>query len=196
MWVQPPPPVQYRGVEKMVSRQAHNLKNGGSSPPSATNLIKPNKKQKMENNIKTGTWFNTKVEYVNIIDGKDKKFKENYVVEAFSCGEAENIAMDKLSCYTAGVDILSVTKCAFSEIIFMEDQNIDGEWYEAVVELISFDEKTNKEKKTKYKYLVEALNINAAVTAIDKYFKNSMVDYANVQVKKTNIVEVYTKEVE
>ena len=33
----PPGTVQYRGVEQLVARRAHNPEVGGSSPPSATN---------------------------------------------------------------------------------------------------------------------------------------------------------------
>lgn len=145
--------------------------------------------------IRTGTWFNVKTEHVAMTeDGKDKKFKENYVVEALSCGQAEEIAMEHLACYTAGADILSVTKCNFAEVSFIETNAASTEWYEATVQLITFDENTNKEKKTSKKYLVEATSINNAVKAVDDIFNGSVIDYVSVQVKLAKVVEVLKKE--
>lgn len=145
-------------------------------------------------NTKTSMWFNVKAEHVALVEGKDKKFKENYIVEAASCGQAEEIAMEKLACYTAGADILSVQKCQFSEVSFIEEDAASTEWYEATVQLITFDERTNKEKKTSKKYLVEATSINNAVKAVDEIFRGSVIDYVSVQVKLAKVVDVFVKD--
>ena len=45
------------------------------------------------------TWFECKVRYEKIVEGKTKKVTETYLIEAFSYTEAEARVMQELSPY-------------------------------------------------------------------------------------------------
>lgn len=61
----------------------------------------------------------------------------------------------------------------------------------AKLAFITIDEKTDKEKKTKVCYLVNAANINSALKNVDEIMGNTMIDYQTCNITETQIVDVF-----
>ena len=64
-------------------------------------------------------------------------------------------------------------------------------WYMAKLAFITIDEKTDKEKKTRVCYLVNAGNINAAIKNIEEVMAGTMIDYDTLNVSETQILDVF-----
>ena len=55
----------------------------------------------------------------------------------------------------------------------------------------SLDEKTGKEKKTAYYYLVQAEDLEHAKNNINEFMKSSMADYEISSISETSVLDVY-----
>ena len=140
----------------------------------------------------TAIWFEAKVRYDKTMeDGCLKKVTETYVIDALSFGEAENRILEKMGSYVSGeIDVCALKIAPYKEIFFA-DSNMDDKWYVAKLAFITIDEKTDKEKKTRVCYLVNAGNINAAVKNIEEQMAGTMIDYDTFNVSETQILDVF-----
>lgn len=121
--------------------------------------------------------------------------------------------------------VTNITPTAFHEIFFMNDgelvleneikkqqvaiqkgdkklsdspvnwNNTDARWYKAVLAFITIDEKTEKEKRSNVTYLVQAPTLPSAVSAIKLVMTGTMIDYQIIEVKETNIIDVFEHDV-
>ena len=57
--------------------------------------------------------------------------------------------------------------------------------------VITLDERSGKEKKTKAEYLVQAAEINGARTSFIEGMKGTLADYEIVSIKETPIMDVF-----
>lgn len=73
--------------------------------------------------------------------------------------------------------------------------NTDSRWYKAVLSFITVDEKTEKEKHSNVTYLVQAPTLPSAVSAIKLVMTGTMIDYQIIEVKETNIIDVFEHDV-
>lgn len=75
----------------------------------------------------------------------------------------------------------------------LEEQmkNTDTRWYKAKLQFITFDEKTEKEKKSNVLYLVEGTSLESARKNIDEVMGGTMIDYVIYAVSETPILDVY-----
>ena len=141
---------------------------------------------------RTAIWFEAKIRYEKMMeDGCLKKVTETYVVDALSFGEAENRILEEMTSYVSGEVEVCALKIAPYKEIFFADSNMDDKWYVAKLAFITIDEKTDKEKKTRVCYLVNAGNINAAVKNIEEQMAGTMIDYDTFNVSETQILDVF-----
>jgi hypothetical protein len=124
-------------------------------------------------------------------DGLQKKVTENYVVDALSFSEAEERITEEMSSYISGeFDVADIKKAAYREIFFSDDEMAD-KWYKAKLQFITYDEKTDKEKRSSVTYLVHAGSFNGAVKNIDEAMGGTMIDYVISSVAETTLMDVY-----
>lgn len=157
-------------------------------------------------------WYQVKARLERVQDdGNQKMVLENYLVQAFSFGMAENAIQKEIAPFASGeFDIISVARKNYSEIItdkFGFESRIDGgarrilgqknastnpdKWFKCKLNFITLDERSGKEKKTSQFFLV---NANTAMTAhelVDNFMMSSFSDYVVEQVDETKILEVF-----
>ena len=141
-------------------------------------------------------FFEVKVQYQKIQDdGKEKKVTEQYVVEAMSFTEAESRITEEMLPYTDGdFDIVSEKIAPYNEI-FLSDNSTDDKWFVSKVGFITLDEKTAKEKKQTFRYLVQAATSELAMDYTKEMFSHGMYDYSIDAVKDTPTLDVFLYEV-
>lgn len=146
-------------------------------------------------NAKTSDWFETKIRYAKTQeDGSQKNVTEQYVVDAVSFSEAEERILDEMKSYISGAyKITAIAPASYHEIFFSDDEK-DDKWFKAKVEFIIIDEKTEKEKRTKTTYLVQAGSLASAVKYINSFMDDSMCDYTSVSAQETKIMDVFKYE--
>lgn len=141
---------------------------------------------------RSANWFECKIRYEKVMeDGLQKKVTENYVVDALSFSEAEERITEDMSSYISGeFDVADIKKAAYREIFFSDDEMAD-KWYKAKLQFITYDEKTDKEKRSSVTYLVQAGSFNGAVKNIDEAMGGTMIDYVISSVAETTLMDVY-----
>lgn len=125
-------------------------------------------------------------------DGSDKMVKKTIVVDAVSFGEAEKKAIEEISPYCSGeMKISNINPAAYGEV-FTSDDEKDDKFYKCKLSFITIDEKSNKEKKPKVTYLVQAGSTNKAQNYIDNNVtKGSMLDYETCSISDTPIFDCF-----
>ena len=140
----------------------------------------------------TAIWFEAKIRYEKTMeDGCLKKVTETYVIDALSFGEAEKRILEEMASYVSGEIEVCGLKIAPYKEIFFADSDMADRWYVAKLAFITIDEKTDKEKKTRACYLVNAGNINAAIKNIEEVMAGTMIDYDTLNVSETQILDVF-----
>lgn len=137
--------------------------------------------------VKTSTWYETKVKYERTNDkGIEEKVSENYVIEASTCTEAEKRAVEELK-GCSDIKVTKTSEASYKEILF----NANAEKYWKVkIQMLILDESTEKEKRTNLLYLVQADNIVEAIRDMQELFKDSASDYDIVGINETKVVDV------
>ena len=140
-------------------------------------------------------WFETIVRYDKTMEsGETKKVSETYVVDAITFGEAEESIAEEMKPYISGdFDIENINPAPYSEIFF-SDKDTDDKYYRVKLAFITIDEKTQKEKKSKVTYLVQAGSLEQARKNTEDVMKGTMIDYEFVSVTETKILDVFEKE--
>lgn len=137
------------------------------------------------------TWFECKVRYDKVMeDGMSRKITETYVVMAISFSEAEAKINKELSPYIEGdFSIVGLKIANYREVIFEVENSTS--YFLASIALITYNERTGKEKRTKIKMLVPATNVEHAAKVVNEAYSNIMIDYGIISVIETPIVEVF-----
>ncbi len=140
-------------------------------------------------------WFETIVRCDRMMeDGQIKKVNETYVVDALTFGEAEENITREMSHYISGdFDIKNINPAPYSEIFF-SDKETDDKYYRVKLAFITIDEKTQKEKKSKVTYLVQANSLEQARKNTEEVMHGTMIDYEFVSVTETKIMDVFEKQ--
>lgn len=140
-------------------------------------------------------FYEVKVQYQKMQeDGKEKKVTEQYVVEAESFTEAEARIIEEMTPYISGeFYVVSEKIAAYSEII-LSNKSDDDKWFISKVSFITIDEKTAKEKKQTFRYLVQADTSETALEYTKKLFDISMTEFSIDAVKDTPTLEVFFRE--
>lgn len=141
---------------------------------------------------KFSKYFEVKIQYQKILEnGKEKKVTEQYVVEALSFTEAEARITEEMTPYISGeFDVVSEKIAPFNEI-FLSDKSDDDKWFISKVAFITLDEKTAKEKKQTFRYLVQAETSEHALDYTKEMLSHGMSDYSIDSVQDTPTLDVF-----
>ena len=144
---------------------------------------------------KTSDWFEVKMRYDKVHeDGYEKKVTESYVVEALSFGEAEKKAIEFLGSYVSGeIQVVNINPMKFQEVFFNEQESCDR-YYKAILQFITIDEKTEREKHTQVYYLVQASSFDNCKDTIRTTMDRTMIDYQIASVSETKVIDVIEHE--
>ena len=145
---------------------------------------------------KVSKFFEVKIQYQKMQeDGKEKKVTEQYVVEALSFTEAESRIAEEMIPYTDGdLDVVSEKIAPYNEI-FISDNSTDDKWFVSKVGFITLDEKTAKEKKQTFRYLVQAATSEHALDYTKTMLNQCLSDYSIDSVHDTPTLDVFLYEV-
>ena len=141
---------------------------------------------------KVSKYYEVKIQYQKTLeDGKEKKVTEQYIVEALSFTEAEARIIKEMTPYISGeFDVVSEKIAPFSEI-FLSDKSDDDKWFISKVAFITLDEKTAKEKKQTFRYLVQAATSENALDYTKTMLNQCLSDYSIDAVQDTPTLEVF-----
>ena len=144
---------------------------------------------------KVSKFFEVKIQYQKMQeDGKEKKVTEQYVVEALSFTEAESRIAEEMLPYTDGyLDVVSEKIAPFNEI-FISENSTDDKWFVSKVGFITLDEKTAKEKKQTFRYLVQASTSEIALDYTKTMLNQCLYDYSIDSVQDTPTLNVFLHE--
>ena len=142
---------------------------------------------------RTAQWFECKIKYEKVMeDGLQKQVVEQYVVDALSFAEAEQRITEEMSQYISGeFEVVDVKKAAYKEVFFDDDNAASDRWYKAKLDFITIDERTEKEKRSRVTYLVQATNLNRAMKNVDTVMGGTMIDYDAASISDTKLVDVF-----
>ena len=141
---------------------------------------------------KFSKFFEVKNQYQKMLeDGREKKVTEQYVVESLSFTEAESRIIEEMTPYVSGdFDVVSEKIAPFNEI-FLSNKSDDDKWFISKVAFITLDEKTAKEKKQTFRYLVEAATSEIALDYTKEMLSHGMSDYSIDSVQDTPTLDVF-----
>ena len=141
-------------------------------------------------------YYEVKIQYQKMQeDGKEKKVTEQYVVEALSFTEAESRIIEEMTPYISGEFDVVAEKIATYNEIFLSDRTDDDKWFISKVGFITLDERTDKEKKQTFRYLVQAATSELALDYTKEMFSHGMSDYSIEAVQDTPTLDVFLYEV-
>lgn len=140
-------------------------------------------------------WFETIVRYDKTMeDGEVKKVNEVYVVDAITFGEAEESITREMRHFIDGdFEVKNINPASYSEIFF-SDNETDDKYYRVKLDFITVDERTQKEKKSKFTYLVQAGSLEQARKNTEEVMNRTTIDYEFVSVTETKILDVFEQE--
>ena len=145
---------------------------------------------------KVSKYYEVKIQYQKMQeDGKEKKVTEQYVVEALSFTEAESRIIEEMTPYISGEFDVVAEKIAPYNEIFLSDRTDDDKWFISKVGFITLDERTDKEKKQTFRYLVQAATSELALDYTKEMFSHGMSDYSIEAVQDTPTLDVFLYEV-
>ena len=142
--------------------------------------------------VKRGKWFECKVRYEQTQDdGMPKSVTETYVVDGIDFGDAfKCICEYAIKNIANEFEIVAMKMAQYAEIALYK--SMGNVFYRVKINMITIDEKTDKQKKTPLFLLVRADNINEARKAVDdEYMKGTMTDYEISSVVEKKIVEFH-----
>ena len=134
-------------------------------------------------------FFECTVSYVKMMEnGVQKKVSEPYVVNALSFTEAEAVIIEYIRPYITGEFIVkNIKRCKCNELV--PDANGDR-YYNMTIAIITLDEKSGKEKKTRVPLLVQAADMQKAMDNLKEHLKGSLSDYDIVKTEESKVIDV------
>ncbi len=135
-------------------------------------------------------WFECKVRYEKAMEnGMQKRVTEPYLVDALSFTEAEARIIKEMVPFISGeFSVSDIKRAKYAELF--EDPNGDR-WYKCKVVFITLDEKSGAEKKTAANMLIQAADIQMALTNLTEGMKGTMADYEVASIAETTLMDVY-----
>ena len=141
---------------------------------------------------RTAIWFECKIRYEKVMeDGLQKKVTEAYTIDALSYADAENRIIEEMAGYISGeYEVDTITKAPYKEIFFSDDELADR-YYRAKLDFITIDEKTEKEKRSRVTYLVQAGSFDEACRNLKEVMGSTMIDYVVNGINETKLIDVF-----
>lgn len=118
----------------------------------------------------------------------DKKMTEEYVLDAWSYTEAEAIITKELESDALTYNKIDIARYRIEDVVNWKNGN---DYYKVTVDLITLDETSGTEKRKPTSYLALAKSAADAISIIDGYYKDSVMDYEILSVKKEKKVVMY-----
>ena len=120
-----------------------------------------------------------------------KKVTELYVVDALSFAEAETRITEEMTKYISGeFEVTDVKKAPYKEVFFAEDGESDRFW-RAKLDFITLNEKTEKEKRSRVVYLVQAASLKGAFKGVEDVMNGTTIDYDAAAIDSTKVMDVF-----
>ena len=153
----------------------------------APDLINKKEKKMLGTN-----WFECKVEAEKAAEGgMSRVFKESYLVDALNFTDAEARITKEVAPFCNGaLTIKNITPTKISELFTNEAEDAD-KWYKVKCNFITFDEKTETEKRTANFMLVQAANLRGALERFEEGMKTTMADYEIAAIQETPLLDVF-----
>lgn len=141
-------------------------------------------------------WIECKIKYGKVMeDGSMKSVTEQYVVDAMSFAEAEKRIIEEMAPRISGeYEVTDVKKASYKEVFFDDGDNCSDRWYKAKLDFITIDERTEKEKRSRVTYLVNAATLKDAFRNIETVMSGTMIDYDAASISETKIMDVFLYE--
>lgn len=134
------------------------------------------------------TWYLGKISYKREDEaGSLKTISEQYLIDAVSYTEAETRLFEIVASNIPDFTLVSLNKKKIAEIIQQEGFEI---WYRAKVKYITFDEKTQKEKKVPYVMMINSDSPKNAYDSLVQHLGN-LNDYEITDINSTSILEIH-----
>jgi hypothetical protein len=123
-------------------------------------------------------------------DGKVKKVKEMFLIDAMSFTEAETRIVECVKELISGdFELETVKKENISELF--RNEPAGGTWFKTKVSFVSLDEVNGKEKRTKVVMYVQCLDINDVMDKLKLELKGTVSDYEVNSIIETKILDVF-----
>lgn len=123
-------------------------------------------------------------------DGSQKMVNEMYLIDALSFTEAETRITEEIRKQTSGdLVITDISRSKYSELLLLA--TVSKKFYRVKTNFVTLSEKTGKEKKTAYYYLVQADEIDEAKESFENFMKGTISDYEIEGISETKINEVF-----
>ncbi len=120
-----------------------------------------------------------------------KKVTEQYIVDALSFTEAEQRITKEMGCYINGdFEVVTEKITNYSEVIPSDNAEADR-WYKVKINIVTIDERTDKEKKNAVYYLIQAKDIDDARRMTNKFMEGSVLDWDCEAVQETKVMDVF-----
>lgn len=133
-------------------------------------------------------WFQANIRYTQQDEqGKTKTINEVYLFDSVSYTDAEAKTYGFVAQNWPDFQLISIKRLKIQEVFFVE--NGAEAWYKCKVQYITFDEKTQTEKKTPYNMLINAENPREAYDLMKERL-GPINDYIISDINATNILEV------
>jgi len=141
---------------------------------------------------KTSSWYECKVRLNQLQEnGTIKKVTETYVVESLSYTEAESRITEEIKLFTSEEFEIKGIKEANFKHVFVEDSEIECQWFKVKLAFFTIDERSGYEKKTFSTFLVQGASLRDAIKKTISGMEGTMADYEFSQVSETPIFCVY-----
>lgn len=137
-------------------------------------------------------WFEAGIKYIKVNeDGRERKVKDLYLLDAMSYTEAEGRIMKEMESVIQGeYYITNLKKSNITEVVPSNDEN-DDRWYKAKIALIDADEVSGKETISKQNYLVAGADIERAQKNLEESLKTFVIPYEIVSISDTKFLDVF-----
>lgn len=123
--------------------------------------------------------------------GVIQKISEKYLFDAISYTDAEKVLTEKMEPYISGeFEIADIKKQNIAEVLCSTESE-DDKWFLVKVATIYLDEKTNKEKRTIYRYYVQSETLERAVQIILTETKKWLTASLLVSINETPVVDYF-----
>lgn len=137
-------------------------------------------------------YFECGIRYEKLLEnGMQKKVTEQYIVDAMSFTEAEQHITKEMGCYIKGdFEVVTEKITNYSEVITSDNAEAD-KWYKVKINIVTIDERTDKEKKNAVYYLIQAKDIDDARRMTNKHMEGTMLDWDCEAVQETKVMDVF-----
>jgi hypothetical protein len=117
--------------------------------------------------------------------GKEKREKKLYLVEALSVVEAATAATEHISVLYNEFECILVKQVGYDDVL--TDKNSDEKYYHIKLDYITIDERTAAEKRATHHLILQADNISDAKKRIEDEISKWVIDVEIVSISETKI---------